>query len=81
MAGEKSPPPKDGVIDDELCPFCKLKIIIDAKNFTIQHARPICTKFDQLEPYQYLMAVRRQVQTDLLTGEVGPLKVIKRGST
>lgn len=70
---------EDGKVEEE-CPFCTLRIVVDAKACTITHARPTCAKYDAMSADDYIVEVHRKVQHDILTGELGPLKVLKRGS-
>lgn len=66
---------------DEVCPYCHAKIIVDAKAQTVSHARPTCRQFDEMDTYEFLKEVRRQLAADLLSGEIGPLRAIRAGSS
>lgn len=74
-----SPPDEEKL--EELCPYCRRKIVIDPKICTVMHARPTCAKFDEMDAYEFLKEVRRQVQHEVLSGQLGPLRVIKGGTS
>lgn len=66
---------------DEVCPYCRAKIVVDAKASTVSHARPTCRAFDEMDTYEFLKEVRRQLASDLLSGDVGPLRILKGGGS
>jgi len=69
----------DGKID-ERCPFCRGVVVVDAVKNSVSHARPTCRQFDEMDAYDFLKELRRQLTSEVLAGEVGPLRVLKNMS-
>lgn len=74
----------DGDVDDpkieDECPFCQLRIVIDPEASTVTHARPTCDRFEELSANDFVAEVRRKVTEDVLSGKLGPLRVLRGGS-
>lgn len=65
---------------EDVCPFCSLRIRIDPVKSTVTHARPTCDRFEALSANEFVVEVRKKLTQDVLSGELGPLKVLKGGS-
>ena len=43
------------------CPFCSGFVMADASEGKVMHTLPPCSKFDELEPDDFLAAVRKKM--------------------
>lgn len=48
----------DGV--DFICPFCKARCTTSLEHCAVLHTVPMCEKFEQLEPDEFLKAVNER---------------------
>lgn len=49
----------DGV--DFTCPFCKAKCTTSLEHCAVLHTEPMCEKFEQLGPVEFLKAVNERM--------------------
>lgn len=56
---------KDGV--DFICPFCKARCTVSREKESIVHTLPMCEKFEQLDPADYLQAVNDRIAINRLS--------------